>query len=463
MNLGHLSAQIFEAAIPTLITAASVVFLLLAASTILLRWDKVSIFVRRYILRRPQYDYHKIFRDYLERFNSINDRRELYPAILSAVCRILCAEGASLVVQDSKGALQLKAAHNLKPLGFEIEKLKDFCEWLVKNRRIVIRKDIVGNSKFKKIKGDALRWFVQFNAVAVLPLFVGDRLYGIVNLGERKTGGYDNETCQLLKLLGVQFATAIYNANLYQALLQQNIKLQESSKFKTHLLANVSHELRTPLTGVIGMSELMIEEADGRLNPDQKDHLELINKSGHRLLDTVNAMLDLSKLEVNKLGLDVQKINIAKLVSQVTQNVMPNKYTKLDIVMPNDTPGVYGDEQRLRQVFKHLIDNAVKFTKRGKISVNAEKCGEMLKVCVKDTGIGIDKEKQKAIFEGFCQADGSITREYEGLGLGLAISKKLVELHGGRMWLQSQIGKGSTFNFTLPLKPAGMYSDRETS
>ncbi len=125
-----------------------------------------------------------------------------------------------------------------------------------------------------------------------------------------------------------------------------------------------------------------------------------------------------------------------------------------------ETPGVYGDEMRLRQVLKHLLENAVKFTKRGKILVNAEKCGEMLKVSIKDTGIGIDKKRQKAIFEGFHQADGSATREYEGLGLGLTISKKLVELHGGRIWLNSKIGQGSEFNFTLPLKPAGVYSDQ---
>ena len=123
---------------------------------------------------------------------------------------------------------------------------------------------------------------------------------------------------------------------------------------------------------------------------------------------------------------------------------------------------MYGDETRLKQVIKHLLDNAVKFTKRGKISVEAEKCGEMLKVSIKDTGIGIDKDKQKFIFEGFSQGDGSATREHDGLGLGLTISKKLVELHGGRMWLRSKIGKGSSFNFTLPLRPAAIYSDRDT-
>lgn len=427
-----------------------------------LRWHAVMGCLRRVVLRRPQYDYRQIFRVYLERFNSINDRRELYPAILSAVCRIVNAEGASLIIRDSKDRLQMKATFGVKPFSFNAGEVLRFLAWLEAHRLVVTRKDVVAKDSLREIKSEALRWFVQFNAEACVPLFVGDRLYGIINIGDRNKGRYDEETKDLMKLMGVQFAIAIHNANLYQALVKQNLKLQETSKFKTQLLANVSHELRTPLTSIIGLSELIAEGGDGDVTEEQVKHLSLIRQSGVRLLDTVTAMVDLSKLEVDRVQLDIQKVNLGKLVSTVAQGIKPNDHTSIEVKLADGTPGVYGDETRLKQVIKHLLDNAVKFTKRGKISVEAEKCGEMLKVSIKDTGIGIDKDKQKFIFEGFSQGDGSATREHDGLGLGLTISKKLVELHGGRMWLRSKIGKGSSFNFTLPLRPAAIYSDRDT-
>jgi signal transduction histidine kinase len=408
----------------------------------------------------PQYDYRRIFRVYLERFNSINDRRELYPAILSAVCKVVDAEGASLVIRDSKNRLLMKATYGVKPFSFDAGEVMRFLEWLETNRTPVTKKDVVGIESMYELKSEGLRWFVQFGAEICLPLFVGDRLYGVINVSSRKKGSYDDETIDLLKLMGVQFAIAIHNANLYQAIVKQNLKLQETSKFKTQLLANVSHELRTPLTSIIGLSELMAEGGDGEVNVEQIKHLSIIRQSGVRLLDTVTAMVDLSKLEVDRVFLDVQKLNLAKIVSKVAQELKPNENTSIEIKIGDATPGVYGDENRLRQIVKNLLDNAVKFTKRGKISIEAEKCGEMLKISVKDTGIGIDREKQKEIFEGFSQVDGSSTREHEGLGLGLTISKKLVELHGGRMWLQSRPGKGSSFNFTLPLRPAAIYHDK---
>jgi signal transduction histidine kinase len=124
--------------------------------------------------------------------------------------------------------------------------------------------------------------------------------------------------------------------------------------------------------------------------------------------------------------------------------------------LKEEIPSIYGDEDRLMEVFKQILDNAAKFTKRGKIIVEASKTGEMVKVCVKDTGIGIRKEDRQNIFEGFTQVDGSHTREQEGLGLGLPIARKIVELHGGRMWMKSKQGKGTEFFFTLPIKPTGV-------
>lgn len=457
MDIAQISTQFFARAMPVVGVCAGIVGGLLAASALVLRWHIISRFIRRFILRRSQYDYRIIFGAYLERFNTISDRRELYPEILSAACKVIGASGASLIVRDTKDNFQLKAASGLKPFSFDTEVVKPFLSWLEKYRKIVTRRDLVHTKPCAGIKSEGLCYFVQFNAEATVPLFINDRLYGVINLGERNGLRYDSETRDLLKLMAVQFATAIHNANLYQALIRQNQSLKEASSFKTQLLANLSHELRTPLSSIIGLSELMAEGGDGAVNGEQMKHLSLIRQSGARLLDTVTAMLDISKLEVNRLDLHVQKMNIGKITKQVAGAIRVNGETKLEVKVNESTPGVYGDEERVRQVLKHLLDNAAKFTKRGTISIDAEKCGEMLKLRVKDTGVGISQEKQKSIFEGFTQGDGTVTREHEGLGLGLAISKKLVELHGGRLWLSSKLGQGSEFCFTLPLKPVGVY------
>lgn len=463
LNIAQFSAQLATVAVPAVASCAVIVVVLLIASGVALRWERIAPFLRKLAFLRTHYNYRRIFGDCLERFNAISDRRELYPAILAATCKIVGSSGASLIVRDAQDRFQMKASHGLKPFSFNVEQVRPFLEWLERNRRIVTRYDLLRAKSCVAIKSDGLCYFVQFNCEATVPLFVNDRLYGIINLGERDRGEYDGETRDLLKLMAVHFATAIHNANLYQALLRQNISLQEASNFKTQLLANLSHELRTPLTSIIGLSELMAEGGDGSVNEEQLGHLRLIRQSGVRLLDTVTSMLDISRLETNRLHLNVQKVNIGRVVQQVVKGVRTNEQTELVVKVDDDTPGVYGDEARLRQVLKHLLENAVKFTKRGKIFIDAEKCGEMLKLKVKDTGIGIEKEKQKIIFDGFNQGDGSITREHDGLGLGLAISKKLVELHGGRLWLNSEVGKGSEFSFTLPLKPAGVFSSGAVS
>lgn len=458
MNLAQISMRFWAAAMPAIGSAAAVLAVLLVASGLVLRWREFCSFVRRHVLRRSRYDYRRIFQEYLERLGAITDRHELYPAILAACCRIVGVSGASLVVRDSKDSFQMKASCGLKPFGFDLGSYLSFLDWLEQNRRIVTRRDFVSDKSVRPIKSEGLRYCVQFNSEACVPLFVGDRLYGVMNLGARRKGGYDPDTKDLLKLMSVQFAIAIHNANLYQAMLRQNRNLHQASKLKTQLLANLSHELRTPLTSIIGLAELMEEGGDGELTEEQLMHVGLIRKGGDRLLATVTSMMDLSKIEANNLELEVQKVNMARLVDKISEEIKLKKGTSLKNNLGDSTPGVYGDEKRLAQVVRHLLDNAAKFTERGTISVGAEKRGDMLQVSIKDTGIGISRDKQKAIFDGFVQGDGSITREHEGLGLGLTISRRLVELHGGRMWLQSRVGRGSEFNFTLPLKPIGVYS-----
>ncbi len=451
--------EFWAVALPIVLIAASVAALLFVICFAVYRWHRLSSYAcnaLRFVIRRPQYDYQRIFQEYLERFNAVRDRRELYNAILEVTARVIRADGASLLVHDNKGTFTVKASYGTKPFTFDVSEVKHFISWLSKRREIVTRRYLLNAKKCRDIRIEGLRYCVQFNAEACVPVFVDGKLYALLNLGARMRGSYDRETRAVLALMVMQFATSIHNANLFQSLEKRSAELKQAASFKNQLLTNLSHEVRTPLNSIIGLSEMIAEGSDGAVNEEQMMHLSMIRQSGKRLLDTVTAMLDLSKIESNRLELDVKHLALGRLVNEAAQNVKLSKNTKLDIDLTDGVPSVYGDEQRVRQVLHHLLDNAAKFTSQGKITVKAAKTGEMLKVCVKDTGVGIRKEARKNLFDGFYQADGSHTRNSEGLGLGLSIARKIVELHGGRMWFTSALGKGSEFYFTLPLKPTGV-------
>ncbi len=227
--------------------------------------------------------------------------------------------------------------------------------------------------------------------------------------------------------------------------------MKRVDKLKDEFLANTSHELRTPLNGIIGLSESLYDNITGE---DQKEDLSMIISSGKRLASLVNDILDFSKLknfdiELQKKPLDLK--SLSEIVLRINKPLVSGKDIELKNLVPNDLPPIDGDENRLQQIFNNLLGNAIKFTESGSISVSAAKKGKEITIIVSDSGIGIPENKRNIIFEEFQQADGSISREYAGTGLGLSISKHLVELHGGRMWVESEINKGSSFFFTLPI------------
>ena len=191
----------------------------------------------------------------------------------------------------------------------------------------------------------------------------------------------------------------------------------------------------------------------GPMNVIQKGHVRSILESGSKLHKILSTLMDLARLETGATSLNVQQFHLAPLVTSMLSEIALPEKTRLEMNLNGQTPRIYGDLPLVRQVFKHLLDNAAKYTSEGTITVSAAKKGEMVEVCVADTGIGIAAEKLEMIFEGFCQADGGITRTFQGAGLGLAVTKKLVQLHGGRLWVLSRPGQGSRFYFTLPLKP----------
>jgi two-component system, sensor histidine kinase ChiS len=236
-------------------------------------------------------------------------------------------------------------------------------------------------------------------------------------------------------------------------------QLKEADRLKDEFLANTSHELRTPLNGIIGIAESLIEGATGQLSQKTNANLGMIVSSGRRLLNLVNDILDFSHLKQKEIHLQLKTIDmrtIAEVVLTLSKPLIGHKKVEIINNIPTDLPPINADEDRIQQILYNLVGNAIKFTDSGAITVSAEipadEPKKWLAITVSDTGIGIPAEKLDRIFEAFEQADGSTARIYGGTGLGLAVTQQLVKLHGGQMRVQSQVGVGSQFTFTLPLQ-----------
>ncbi len=242
-------------------------------------------------------------------------------------------------------------------------------------------------------------------------------------------------------------------------------RLQEADRVKSNFLATVSHELRTPLTSVIGYSEMLMEGIAGDLNEEQREYIQTVMEKGDQLLQLINGVLDISRMESGAMQLSREPFGLGTIVDVAVNTVTPlarRKKIAITVELPTDLPQTVGDRDRIRQVLINLLGNAMKFTPEGgSVTVGSrvdrrKQAGggpETLKVVtwVRDSGIGIDAVHQKRIFDPFYQVDNTSTREYGGTGLGLSIVKRLIEAHGGNVWVESTPGKGACFFFTLPL------------
>jgi signal transduction histidine kinase/CheY-like chemotaxis protein len=235
-----------------------------------------------------------------------------------------------------------------------------------------------------------------------------------------------------------------------------NEQLQEASQAKSEFLANMSHELRTPLNSIIGFSEVLQDKTFGELNEKQTRYIGNILTSGKHLLELINDILDISKVEAGKVELKYEEFSLLDLLSesQTLVNTMASKKNiSLESKVEEGITRITADLTRLKQIMYNLLSNAIKFTPDGgRVSVDAKSSDDMAQISVEDTGIGIRKEEQEKVFEEFYQIDGSYARQYQGTGLGLALTKRLVELHGGKIWVESEVDKGSKFTFTIPLR-----------
>jgi signal transduction histidine kinase len=297
----------------------------------------------------------------------------------------------------------------------------------------------------------------DFRAVLAVPLLREGRILGGLVVLRRSPGRFAPEVVDLLKTLAAQSAIAIQNARLFSELEDKSRELEAASRHKSEFLANMSHELRTPLNAIIGFSEVLGERMFGDLNDKQAEYIEDILSSGRHLLALINDILDLSKVEAGRMELELSRFDLPAAIGGAVILVRERATRHglaLDVSVDDRLGPFVGDERKIRQVLLNLLSNAVKFTpERGRVAVRAAPADGAVEVSVSDTGIGIAPEDQEAIFQEFRQVGTDYAKKREGTGLGLALARRFIDLHGGRIWVKSRLGEGSTFTFTLPVRP----------
>ncbi len=292
-------------------------------------------------------------------------------------------------------------------------------------------------------------------ALLAVPLLREGHLLGALVVNRKSPGSFAPETVELLKTFATQSAVAIQNARLFREIAEKSRQLEEASRHKSRFLASMSHELRTPLNAILGFNEMILGEIYGAVPADMKGPLEDIQASGKHLLRLINNVLDLAKIEAGRMELALADYSVQDTVEGVRATLRPLAAEKgLEFVasVPNEIPLACGDAGRITQCLMNLAGNSLKFTKAGKVEISVELKEGDLVYRVADTGTGIAPEKIGSLFTEFKQTDATIASEYGGSGLGLSIAKKFVEPHGGRIWVESELGRGSSFFFRIPLR-----------
>ncbi len=294
---------------------------------------------------------------------------------------------------------------------------------------------------------------VGFRAVLTLPMRGDDVTRGIV-LFRRSPGHFDERVTNLLTALANQSKVAIQNARLFKEIEEKGRQLETANRHKSQFLANVSHELRTPLNSIIGFTRIVLRKTEGQIPDLQKENLQKVLISGEHLLNLINGILDLSKIESGRMEVFAESFKLAEVIRVATSTVEPmlkDGRVRLVTEIAPEIPPLITDRDKLKQIILNLLSNAAKFTEQGEIKVSAWQENASLKLVVSDTGIGMKKEALDYIFDEFRQVDMSTTRKYGGTGLGLAIVKRLANLLGGDVGVESEVGKGTQFTITMPM------------
>jgi PAS domain S-box-containing protein len=296
----------------------------------------------------------------------------------------------------------------------------------------------------------------QTRSELAMPMIVGTKVVGVLDLQSNQTDYFTQEDLQIHKTLAAQIAVAVENARQYEEQVETAVKLRQVDQLKSEFLASMSHELRTPLNSIIGFADVLLEGLDGQLNERMEEDVRLIRDSGGHLRELIGDILDMSKIESGRMELRYEEIDVCRMANDIKATAQPlaqEKSLALYLDIAGDVGVIRADRTRLRQILWNIMGNAIKFTPDGSITLSMQRQNNNLLISIRDTGIGIKPEDIPIVFEQFRQIDGGLNRASSGTGLGMPITKKLVELHGGKIWVESSSGQGSTFLFTIPYEP----------
>ena len=393
--------------------------------------------------------------------SSTLDVETVLDTIVSRASQLAGGAGCSIYEYDEDAErFELRAMHNYAPEFVEalravpLRKGEGLMGRAAEMREPVQVPDISKPEAYQSSSRDTLIRF-GYRALLAVPLLREDQIIGSLSFNRKAPGEFLPEVVDVLTTFATQSALAIQNARLFREIADKSTQLEAASRHKSEFLANMSHELRTPLNAIIGFSEVLTERMFGELNEKQDEYLKDIHASGQHLLSLINDILDLSKIEAGRMELDRSAFDLPSAIENaliLVRERASRRGIRLGSTIDERLGAIDGDERKVKQVLLNLLSNALKFTPEGgRIDVGARLHNGVAEVSVADTGIGIAPADQDAVFEEFRQV-GTTDKKAEGTGLGLALSRKFIELHGGKIWVRSQLGAGAAFTFTLPLR-----------
>ena len=396
------------------------------------------------------------------------DLKTLFDLVIDKICRIMGIELCSLMLVDAKKQeMTIESARGLPEHIVKKARLKigeNIAGWVVKSKEPLLIPNVAQDTRFQVRNGDK---YVNSSLLSV-PLKIRGKVIGVLNVNNKVSGGTFNEDdLRLLTILADQAAIAIENARLYRKLsrakrilsrnekkMKQMVKdMKKMDKMKDEFISIVSHELRTPLTSVKEAVSLLLDEIPGQINDDQREFLNLAMHDTSRLNRLLNDILNLSRMEAGKLQMYWESSDIKEVVNHALNSMRPMSLTKEIELLEEAADGlepIVLDKDKVEQILINLVSNAIKFSpNKGQIKIKVGNDGDYYKISVIDSGIGMPPEELPHIFNKFRQIDSSSTRKVGGSGLGLSIVKGLVQAHKGNVWVESKVGKGTTFFFTL--------------
>ena len=423
--------------------------------------------------------------DVLETTTSSLDLKQVLFHLVSKTAEFLEGDRCSIIaVEGSWGndedipVGRLLASHedpNVPELTIDLVKYPEILKSF-RTGEVVVVEDILSDPLMEEVKGNLTD--LPFRSVMALPLaFRGEILGAMLLRATREETGFTDDEIIMARIIAGASTNALRNAALYQRITRKNEvlekmneelsianqELENLSQAKSDFVSMVSHELRTPLTSIIGFSELLAEAHIGELTDEQEEYIRQILRKGKDLLALINDLLDTGRLESGKLALRYREVDLGDVILSVrssTRHVTENLPT-INTHIPTDLPAFEGDTEKIAQVLTNLVANALKFSPPGSpVDIIASMIhgrrdsdrGDLIQISVKDRGIGIPEDERQRIFDQFIQVQQGSSRTFQGAGLGLYICRSFVELHGGKIWVDSTVGEGSTFHFSIPIK-----------